>query len=76
MKKLLVTLFLLMSVLSFAQIFNPVEWDFSYKRLSDNEIELQFKATIDEGWHVYSQFIEDDGPVPTELIFTTEVAIH
>jgi thiol:disulfide interchange protein DsbD len=72
MKKLLVTLFLLMSVLSFAQIFNPVEWDFSYKRLSDNEIELQFKATIDEGWHVYSQFIEDDGPVPTELIFTTE----
>jgi thiol:disulfide interchange protein DsbD len=72
MKKLLVTLFLLMSVLSFAQIFNPVEWDFSYKRLSDNEIELQFKATIDEGWHVYSQFIEDDGPVPTELTFTTE----
>jgi thiol:disulfide interchange protein DsbD len=61
-----------MSVLSFAQIFNPVEWDFSYKRLSDNEIELQFKATIDEGWHVYSQFIEDDGPVPTELTFTTE----
>jgi len=33
---------------------------------------LQFKATIDEGWHLYSQFIEEDGPVPTEFTFTTE----
>ena len=40
--------------------------------MSDNEIELQFKATIDDGWYLYSQFIEDDGPVPTEFTFTTE----
>ncbi|MGY8955360.1 MAG: protein-disulfide reductase DsbD family protein, partial [Flavobacteriales bacterium] len=55
-----------------AQIFNPVSWDFSQKQVSDNEIELQFKATIDDGWYLYSQFIGDDGPVPTEFTFTTE----
>jgi len=59
-------------VITSAQIFNPVTWDFSQKQISDHEIELQFKATIDEGWHLYSQFIEEDGPVPTEFTFTTE----
>jgi len=72
MKKIFILFFTLLSVISSAQIFNPVTWDFSQKQVSDNEIELQFKATIDEGWHLYSQFIEDDGPVPTEFTFTTE----
>ncbi|MGY8989651.1 MAG: protein-disulfide reductase DsbD family protein, partial [Flavobacteriales bacterium] len=51
--------------------FIPVEWKFSQKKLSDTEIELQFKANIDDGWHLYSQFI-DDGPVPTAFTFTTQ----
>ena len=72
MKKIFILFFTLLSVMTSAQIFNPVTWDFSQKQVSDNEIELQFKATIDEGWHLYSQFIEDDGPVPTEFTFTTD----
>ena len=71
MKRLLVVLFTLMSVVVSAQIFNPVEWEFSQKQLSDTEIELQFKATIEDHWHLYSQHIEADGPVPTEFTFTT-----
>ena len=65
MKKIISILFVLISVVSSAQIFTPVEWEFSQKQLSDTEIELQFKANIDEGWHLYSQHIADDGPVPT-----------
>ena len=72
MKKIFILFFTLLSVITSAQIFNPVTWDFSQKQVSDNEIELQFKASIDEGWHLYSQFIEDDGPVPTEFSFTTQ----
>jgi thiol:disulfide interchange protein len=72
MKKIFILFFTLLSVITSAQIFTPVTWDFSQKQVSNNEIELQFKATIDEGWHLYSQFIEDDGPVPTEFTFTTE----
>ena len=72
MKKIISILFVLISVVSSAQIFTPVEWEFSQKQLSDTEIELQFKANIDEGWHLYSQHIADDGPVPTEFTFITE----
>ena len=72
MKKIISLLFILISVLASAQIFTPVEWEFSQKQLSDTEIELQFKATIDDGWHLYSQHITDDGPVPTEFTFITE----
>jgi thiol:disulfide interchange protein DsbD len=71
MKRLLVVLFILISVFVSAQIFSPVEWEFSQKQLSDTEIELQFKASIEDNWHLYSQHIEDDGPVPTEFAFTT-----
>ena len=72
MKKIIILLFILISVVASAHIFTPVEWEFSQKQLSDNEIELQFKATIDDGWHLYSQHITDDGPVPTEFTFITE----
>ena len=72
MKKIFILFFTLLSVITSAQIFTPVSWDFSQKQVSDHEIELQFKATIDDGWYLYSQFIEDDGPVPTEFTFTTE----
>ena len=72
MKKIFILFFTLLSVITLAQIFNPVSWDFSQIQVSDNEIELQFKATIDDGWYLYSQFIGDDGPVPTELTFTSE----
>ena len=72
MKKIFILFFTLLSVITSAQIFTPVEWEFSQKQLSDTEIELQFKANIDEGWHLYSQHIADDGPVPTEFTFITE----
>ena len=72
MKKIFILFFTLLSVITSAQIFTPVSWDFSQKQVSDHEIELQFKATIDDGWYLYSQFIEDDGPVPTEFTFTSE----
>jgi thiol:disulfide interchange protein len=54
----------------FAQILEPVKWSFSSKRINDTIAELTLKATIDKGWHVYSQFIPDGGPIPTTFTFT------
>ncbi len=71
MKRLSIVLFSIFSVALSAQIFTPVEWVFSQKQLGDNKIELQFKANIEKNWHLYSQNIEKDGPVPTEFIFRT-----
>ena len=67
MKKLII-FFTALTFISSAQIFEPVKWDFSQKKVSENTIELIFKATIDDGWYVYSQDA-GEGPVSTEFTF-------
>tara|TARA_B100001758_G_scaffold247638_1_gene266319 strand:+ start:9156 stop:11081 length:1926 start_codon:yes stop_codon:yes gene_type:complete len=70
MKRLLVVLFSFISVVVSAQIYDPVQWVFSKEKISENEIELQFKANIEEGWHLYSQHLPADvDAYPTEFIF-------
>jgi len=60
MKKFLAVLFTILSFSSFSQIFNPVEWKFSQEQISDTEVELTFKASIDEPWHMYSQLVDEE----------------
>ena len=66
---------LLLSFLSVhisAQIHNPVKWNTSHEQTADGEFDLIFTATIDDGWSVYSQYLEsDDGPVRTCLLYTS-----
>jgi thiol:disulfide interchange protein len=52
-----------------AQILNPIKWSFDAKKISDTEFDLIATAKIDKGWYTYSQFIGNDGPVPTSLSF-------
>ncbi|MFA6949674.1 MAG: cytochrome c biogenesis protein CcdA [Lentimicrobiaceae bacterium] len=54
---------------SFAQVLTPVRWSFSAKQLKPDEVQLIFKAKIDKTWHLYSQNIKPDGPVPTSFTF-------
>lgn len=68
MKNIFFTLLFFPSLL-FSQIFNPVEWSFSHNDLGNDEYQLNFTATIEDGWYLYSQHIADDGPVPTEFTF-------
>ena len=67
MKKLIL-FFTALTLVSTAQIFDPVKWNFSKKKLSENEIELSFTSNIDKGWYMYSQNA-GEGPVSTEFTF-------
>lgn len=70
MKKVIATVFLIfITISSFSQILEPVKWSYESKKVSDQEYELIFTADIDENWAVYSQFISDDGPIPTTFTF-------
>ncbi|HAW21137.1 MAG TPA: hypothetical protein DCX14_13235 [Flavobacteriales bacterium] len=72
MKKIATTFLLIIASLFqvSAQVYNPVEWTFDYKLDGDEHALLQFHATIEKGWHVYSTTIEDGiGPVPTSFDF-------
>ena len=46
-----------------AQIQDPIKFKTEWKTISENEAEVIFKATLDEGWHVYSTDLEEGGPI-------------
>ena len=70
MKKFIITLlFGLFAFTGFTQIYDPVDWSYSVEQ-NGKEATLIFTATIEDGWHVYSQVLErDDGPIATEVTF-------
>ncbi|MES2827949.1 MAG: protein-disulfide reductase DsbD domain-containing protein [Bacteroidota bacterium] len=70
MKKLFLVVFVLVFALSAkSQILKPVTWAYAFKKLSATEAIVYVKATIDNGWHVYSQNIKEGGPVKTTFNF-------
>ncbi|MBQ4913628.1 thioredoxin family protein [Maribacter sp. MMG018] len=55
-----------------AQILDPVKWSTSVEKISDTEYKLISKASIDPGWHLYSQNVPEDGPIPTTFSYLNE----
>ncbi|HEY6160927.1 MAG TPA: thioredoxin family protein [Bacteroidia bacterium] len=69
-KNLLAALFLFVFALPvWGQIQHPVKWTFSVTRTCDEEALLFLKAKIEPGWHLYSQKVVEDGPIPTSFQF-------
>jgi thiol:disulfide interchange protein len=67
---LITILFLFSYTGAYSQLLEPVTWKYEMVELEDDEYELIFTADIEEGWTVYSMFLEgEDGPIPTEIIF-------
>ena len=61
---------LLLTFSAFGQILTPVKWTMDHQSVGNDEFELIFTAKIDNGWKVYSQFLEeDDGPRPTSFVY-------
>lgn len=70
MKKLLSAIVvLLICAAAHAQILTPVKWSYAAKKINDKEAIVFIKATIDNGWHIYSQNVKDGGPVKTTFTF-------
>ena len=64
MKKTLLTWICLVIVLAVkAQMVDPVHFTAELKIDGGAEAEIVFHATIDQGWHVYSTEIGEDGPI-------------
>lgn len=60
--------------LTFAQSpdANPLKWSFSAVRLNEHEARLVFTCNLEDGWHIYSQFLEEGGPLPTTFTFVPD----
>ncbi len=55
---------------AFAQIHTPVKWTVASKKLNSKEAVVYVKASIQNGWHIYSQHVKEGGPIPTSFTFT------
>ncbi len=65
MKKLLFTLCtFLVFANGFSQILDPIKWKSKTEKISETEFNLILEGKIDAGWHLYSQFTPDGGPIP------------
>ena len=61
MKKIVLVFALLFSFLGYSQILNPVQWKTKVVQKSVTEFELVMDATIENEWHMYSQFTPENG---------------
>ena len=57
------------SIAGFAQVKDPVKWTFTSNKLANGSYEVHMTATVEKGWHIYSQKTPADGPVPTAFTF-------
>lgn len=70
MKKMLAVITaLIISLSAYAQIEAPVKWAYVAKRTSPTEATVFLKATLQDGWHIYSQNVKDGGPIKTSFTF-------
>lgn len=47
----------------------PVQWTITIDSVSKDVQSVHFDARIAMGWHLYSQYIEEGGPIPTTFVF-------
>src|SRR6056297_3100554 len=70
MKRLLASLFItFLTLSSFGQVVNPVEWTYQVEKGDSQTATLVFKADIDMNWHLYSQNFAEGGPLRTTFHF-------
>lgn len=69
MKNIIITVMLLFCGSIFGQMYNPVKWSTAVEKISEKEYLLKAEATIQAGWHLYGQYIEEGGPSPTAFTF-------
>ncbi len=51
---------------------NTITWKTAIVKESDTAYTLVFTASLKEGWHLYSQFLPEGGPLATEFTFKNE----
>ena len=75
MKAIILSLFLFATMAVSAQ--NPVTWTFTSKKVTNNSYEIHMTATIEKGWHLYSQTQPEDAiAIPTTFAITSNPLIE
>jgi hypothetical protein len=66
MKRLVFFLAILLGTFTTKAQLNPVSWSFTSKKVADKTYEIHLTATMQAGWHLYSQVQPEDAiAIPT-----------
>ena len=76
MKTFLFLLFAAFATTAATAQLSPVNWEFSAEKVADGTFDVTITADIQDGWHVYSQFTPDGGPVPTSVTIDAGEKVH
>jgi hypothetical protein len=56
---------------------DPVNFTYAVKKIQGNVYEIRIIASIEQPWHIYSQFTPEEGPsLPTHINFTKNPLIE
>lgn len=66
---MLYTLLLLLTCTAHAQFISPVKWKYEVRNAAPNLYDVYLTAHIEAPWHIYSQFLAEGGPIPTQIVF-------
>ncbi len=72
MKRFFTAFLFLMTTLAWAQP-QAVTWSASYENTDEHTI-VTVHAEIAEGWHLYSQNLDEGGPIPTSFVLEDDAA--
>ncbi len=71
---ILLLAFALLTSQGFSQIKSPVKWSFTVNQNTPSTAELIITANIEKKWHLYSQYMEEGGPIVTSFVFNKDKA--
>lgn len=63
-------LFIIIPLSISAQIYDPISWSTDVKKINEDEWQLEIRASMDDGWHLYSLKAPPNGPRPTTFKFS------
>lgn len=75
MKKL-IWIFFILTIVTHAQVKNPIKWKSEIRHDKDNIYEAVFTAILESGWHVYSQDIKVENAIPTLFTYSKNSSIR
>ena len=58
-----------LSAMAQPQLLDPVAWSTSVEKIAEGEYRIDFKASIEEGWHMYDLGPYEGGPLATAFTF-------
>ena len=62
-------IFICVTSIGFSQMIPQPKWTTSVEKISENEFNLVSVATLEPGYHLYSQDLPENGPNPTSFLF-------